>query len=256
MKRREYNFNLWCHSATILIRYKPDRRAVSQELMGHLEDHREALMEKGLSAEEASAQALEAMGSAQEIALQLAAIHKPWLGYLSSLIKAAAILTAALAVFYTLTIGGSFLSALTSTRNFDSIPVNYGPLDHYCHPNVSDSSDGYRFKVTEAGYSKLHSELYFQLEVIYLPWISKGDITSYIWATDSFGNYYESIADAANDDPTCIVRGGGLGSSLIFVSSMRITGFDCDAQWVELHYDRDGRDIALRIDLTGGGKDG
>lgn len=27
---------------------------------------------------------------------------------------------------------------------------------------------------------------------------------------------------------------------------------DPEAQWVELRYDRDGRDVRLRIDLTGG----
>ena len=249
-------FNIWCQKATEKIRYGPDRRVVCRELMDHLEAHRDALMEKGLSAEEAEQKALTAMGSAEEIAPQLAAIHRPWLGYLSSIMKAIAIFAAALALFCSFATGASFLSALSSTREFDSIPANHGPLDHYCHPNVSDSSDGHRFQVTEAGYSKLKRELYFQLEVMHWPWIDGGDITSYIWATDSLGNHYKSIADADYDDPACIVRDGGLYSTLIFVSSMRLTGFDPDADWVELHYDRDGRDMVLRIDLNGGGENG
>lgn len=199
---------------------------------------------------------LESMGSAEAIAPQLAAVHKPWPGYLSSIIKAIAIMTAAFAIFCYVTICGSFLHALISTRNFDSIPVNHGPLDHYCHPNVSDSSDGYRFRITEAGYSKLHGELYFQLETIHLPWVQIGSVYNRMWAVDSLGNYYDAQADAEFDDPTRLAGDGSMGSSLIFVYTMRITGFDCNAQWVELHYDRDGRDIVLRIDLTGGGEDG
>lgn len=246
----------WCHTATIQIRYRPDRKAVTRELMAHLEDHRDALMEQGLSEAEASKEALKAMGSASEIAPQLAAIHKPWLGYLSSLIKAAAIMAAALAFLCSFATGGSFLSALSSTRDFDSIPVYHGPLDYYCHPNVSDSADGYRFQVTEAGYQKARSILYFDLEMIYWPWIDAGDIPSYFWAVDSFGNYYHAMAEEKYESPNRISRGGALASSLICTYHMQINGFDTEAQWVELHYDRDGRDIVLRIDLTGGGEHG
>lgn len=249
-------FDEWCQNATARVLYKPDRKAVTEELQAHLEDRYDALIEKGLSPVEAEKQALDAMGSAEEIAPQLAAVHTPWLGYLSSIIKGAAILTATLAILCSFTVGGSFLSALASTREFDSIPVNHGPLDHYCHPNVSDSCDGYRFQVTEAGYNKSDSTLHFQLEIIYWPWIDGSDIPIHFRAVDSFGNYYDSIAEAEYDDPTRIARGGGLGSSLIFVYNMQIIGFDFDAEWIELQYDRDGRDIVLRIDLTGGGEDG
>lgn len=247
----------WCQTATEKIRYGPDREAVTRELMGHLEDHRDTLMELGLSKKDAEQKAVSAMGSAREIAPQLAAIHNPWLGYLSGIIKAAAILTAIFAIYLFVGTIGSFLHTLITTRNFDSIPANHSQLDYYCHPNVSDSSDGFRFQITEAGYSKTQSELYFQLEKICWPWIDKkGDIVAYFWATDSLGNYYHAIAEEAYDSPTRVTRGGGMSSSLISLISMQLTGFDTEAQWVELHYDRDGRDIVLRIDLTGGDEDG
>lgn len=249
-------FTSWCQKATEKIRYGPDRRVVSRELMGHLEDHRDALMEQGLTREEAERKALEAMGSAKEIAPQLAALHKPWLGYLSSLIKAAAIMAAALALLCSFATGGSFLSALSSTRDFDSIPVNHGPLDYYCRPNVSDSANGYHFQVTEAGYRKAASILYFELEMIYWPWIDAGDIAQHFWAVDNFGNYYHAMAEEKYESPNRISRSGAHASSLICTYHMQINDFDVEAQWVELHYDRDGRDIVLRIDLTGGGEDG
>lgn len=249
-------FSDWCQTATEKIRYRPDRKAVAAELMGHLEDHRDALMEQGLSKKEAERKAVSAMGSASQIAPQLAAIHKPWLGYLSGIIKAAAILTAIFAVYLTIATCGSFLHSLISTRGFDSVPANHGSLDYYCRPNVSDSADGYRFQVTEAGYQKARSILYFDLEMIHWPWIDAGYIAQHFWAVDSFGNYYHAIAEEKYESPNRISSGGGMGSSLIWISHMQINGFDCDAQWVELHYDRDGRDIVLRIDLTGGGEDG
>lgn len=71
----------WCHAATILIRFGPDRKAVYNELLAHLEERRDAFMEQGLNEREASTKALEAMGDAYEIAPQLAAIHRPFWGY-------------------------------------------------------------------------------------------------------------------------------------------------------------------------------
>ncbi len=252
----EHNFSLWCQKATEKIRYGPDRRVVSQELMDHLEDHREALMEQGLTREEAERKALDSMGSAEAIASQLAAIHTPWLGYLSSFIMFVAILTGLFAVYLTVSICGSFLHTLISSSNFDSIPANHGSLDYYAKPNVSDSSDGYRFRITEVGYKKSVSTLYVELETINWPWMDWGGISRRVWAIDSNGNYYDSIAEAEYDDPTRIHVDGGMSSSMISLGHMKIVGFDPDAQWVELHYDRDGRDIVLRIDLTGGKEHG
>ena len=75
MNRHEYNFDLWCQTATEKIRYRPDRKAVAAELMAHLEDHRDALMERGLSQKEAERKAVTAMGSAQEIAARVQTVN-------------------------------------------------------------------------------------------------------------------------------------------------------------------------------------
>lgn len=245
-------FEAWCAKATGQIRYKPDREAVTEELYRHLEDRYDALTGKGLSPAEAQKQALESMGSAEEIAPQLAAVHTPWLGYIYRLVLTLAVVFAVFAIFVGLSQIGSFLHTLITTRNFESIPANYESLDYYCHLKVSDSSDGYHFRVNEAGYSKRDAALYFDLEMIYWPWIESGNTVYYFWAVDSLGNYYESQADGKYGDPTRVTCGGGMGSSMIFIYKMQINGFDCDAQWVELHYDRDGRDLTLRIDLSGG----
>ena len=243
----------WCQRATREIRYKPDREAVTMELYHHLEDRYDALIGKGLSPSDAEKQALESMGSAEEIAPQLAAIHSPWLGYIFQIVRSLAVIFATLAIFLAVASFGSLLHTLVTTRNFDSIPANHPNLDYYFYPKVSTWCGGYRYQINEAGYSRKDAKLYFDLEMIYIPWNDAGNICHLIWAVDSLGNYYDCRDQAEyTDDPTRVSYAGGMGSSMIFIQNMVIMGFDCDAQWVELHYDRDGRNLVLRIDLTGG----
>ena len=249
-------FLIWCQAATEKIRYGPDRKAVSQELMAHLEDHRDALMAQGMSKEEAERKAVTAMGSASEIAPQLAAIHSPWLGYLLSIVRAATVITALFTIFYCMVTLGSFAHNIVSANRFDSLPANFGPLDYYDHPNVRDASDGRYYQVTEAGYSKAEAELYAEIRTIYWPHFRYMNGFVDFWAVDSFGNYYVSIREAAYDDIPRIKRAGYATSECIAHYTFILSDFHCEAEWVELHYDRDGRDIVLRIDLTGGGENG
>lgn len=73
----------WAFQACAHIRFKPDRAAVEEELLAHLEDKAEAILrEKELTVYEAERQALASMGDADEVGRQLAAVYRPWLGYL------------------------------------------------------------------------------------------------------------------------------------------------------------------------------
>ena len=252
----ENNFSLWCQKATEKIRYEPDRRVVSQELMDHLEDHRDALMKQGLTREEAERKALEAMGSAQEIAPQLGAIHKPWLGYLFSMMRTLAVTAAACAIFLLVVNVWSLVFDIVSANRYDWLPNNFASVDYYCHPNVTDSSDGRFFQVTEAGYRSEHSEFYVEIRTIYWPNLENWGVLGNFWAVDSFGNYYASIREAGYENIPRLDPLGWSTSNCIAHYHFKITNFDCDAQWVELHYDQDGRDVVLRIDLTGGNQNG
>lgn len=258
MKKQEFNFDLWCRVATGGIRYGPDRKVVFQELIDHLEDHRDALMKQGITREEAERKALEAMGSAQEIAPQLGAIHKPWLGYLFSTVRAIVATTTAFAIFLTVVSIWSLVFHIIRANRYDWLPNNFASVDYFCRPNVSDSSDGRYFQVTEAGYRSEHSEFYVEIRTIYWPNLENWGVGVFekFWAVDSFGNYYASIQEA---DQANIPRLDTLGwstSSCISHYHFVIRDFNCDAQWVELHYDQDGRDVVLRIDLTGGNQNG
>lgn len=55
-------FNEFCRRVCSVIRWRAARRPVADELAAHLEDHAAAPMERGISEEEATQRALEAMG--------------------------------------------------------------------------------------------------------------------------------------------------------------------------------------------------
>lgn len=250
-------FDDWCRKATAKIRYGPDRRAVEKELKAHLEDRYDELTAQGLSFEEATVKALESMGSAAEIAPQLGAIHRPWLGYLYSFFKFVGITSSLLAVFF---IGVHLWTAgwyhARSVR-FESLPANVENISFYCKPNLSAEAEGYQISIQEAAVAEVEGDIrfYFEMEIRWWPWMKSFSATEDFWAVDSLGNYYYPYSDTAFDLPR-VIRGGSSATAGFYNSSMALTMFDADAQWVEIRYDRDGRDLVFRIDLTGGGNHG
>lgn len=244
-------FDEWCAKAVSQIRYRPDRDIVYHELKAHLEDHYDALIGEGFSPEDAKRMALEAMGSAEMIAPQLGEIHRPFLGYLYSITRFLAIAACGWALFLLVAFAGSHIHAVLSTANYPSLQEE-GRGGFYSHPNVSDSSDGYRFKITEAAVNAEGDTLYLELQTTYWPWMQQPEIINWFWATDSKDNYYASRIEAQYADIPKVTDGGGFFSQGFASQNLQITHFDSTAEWVELHYDRDGRDIVLRVTLTGG----
>lgn len=245
------DFDDWCYHAVAEIRFKPDREAVFTELKAHLEDHYDDLIAQGHPSEIAKRLALEAMGDPEAIAPQLGAIHKPWLGYIYRIVKWVTIPTCALAIFLLIAFTGSHIHSLVSTANYESLREE-AEGGYYCQPNVSDHSDGYRFKVTEAAVNAPGDTLYFELQVTYWPWMPQPGIVNHFWAVDSLGNRYISRYEAQFDDVPKVAYQGGFYSQGFESNSLEVRHFDSSADWLELHYDRDGRDIVLLIDLTGG----
>ena len=73
-------FSDWCAKAVGEVLFLPDRKQIERELTDHFEDHRDALLALGYSAEEATEQAIEAMGDPKEVGRALNRVHKFWLG--------------------------------------------------------------------------------------------------------------------------------------------------------------------------------
>lgn len=245
------NFEDWCFRAVSQIRFKPDQEAVYAELKAHLEDHYDDLLAQGHSQDQARRLALEAMGDPEEIAPQLGAIHKPWLGYAYRVVKWVTIPVCIWALFLLIAFGGSHLHALLSTANYDSLREEAEGGSYY-QPNVTDTSDGYRFTVTEAAVNAAGDTLFIELQITYWPWMPQPGIVNHFWALDNLGNRYISRYETQFDDVPKVTYQVGFYSQGFESNGLEIRHFDSGAEWLELHYDRDGRDIVLRIDLTGG----
>ena len=260
---RNTKFDAWCETATAKIRCWTDRSAVSDELRGHLEDRYDALIASGCSREEATARAIEAMGSAREIAPQLGRIHSPWLGWILMTLRLIGVMAIT---------GALMLSTITGRWGL-GIPVAGGPqtvslgnLIHYAwemhsyeNPTGKTQWEGYRLEVTEAavvpdGFTLSGPELELLVGVVTPFWQTSFAVEDQLWARDSLGNEYRPVRSATEkpEEPCLYSR------KLTDVSSRQTSlwislgNFDPDAQWVEVYYDRDGRDLVLHIDLSGG----
>lgn len=268
-------FDWWCKTAAAQVRYGPDWESVYNELYAHLEDLYDAAIDRGLTADEATEYALKSMGSAAEIAPQLGAIHRPWLGWLVELTRwgiygLCAVLALQLFVFLRYNAPsqsrtpwyyenpGEPLTVYAEDSTWESRRL----LDY--DPDSRDTSDGFTFDVSRAVMS-FHDHYtdddqdayYFQCRVKVtglFQWSEIRDIPIHdFWAVDSLGNVYSSFKNDAYSYQRSV--SGNLEWTGYFSCTMDLwlNNFSSQAaQWIELRYDRDGRDIRLRIDLNGG----
>lgn len=268
-----YEFDNWCKQAVKGIKYPPDRKSVYTELYDHLEDRYGDFISQGFEKEPAVQETLTVMGDAKELSAMLAQIHRPFWGFLYSFSKWLLICATALMLLYM----GIYLyhsNFSTSAADFAYEPyTDTSQTDEfgrkwertlYTEPDAKASSDGYTFTITRAAQWQITdtevserqdlSQLHFQLKVTNpCPWAVHTDIVRWFWAVDSLGNhYYSSYERNLSTDSAILVSYARTG---LFTDSYEIfcdNYVSSDAEWIELHYDRSGRDIVLRIDLTGG----
>ena len=266
-------FARWCALAVEDIKYKPDRNRVYDELYAHLEDRCAAMTEAGVPEREAVKQALAAMGSAAEAAEQLEKIHRPFWGYFLLTARWLLLFAAVLAL---LTVPRwlrdqdySSDKGLFSAVWFGQDAMDNGSLHgerlFYTRPMARDRSDGYFFTLTDA--AEWHEtgsiegreidtlSFYLSVEAFNLrPWAQYSDILREFYAVDSLGNRYEAMHLCPSGGETPSLVGNPTRTGLFTVTwglwlrDYRSHG----AEWIELRYDRSGRDVRLRIDLTGG----
>ena len=254
----------WCSRAVRQIRYPPDRNAVYKELYQHLQDRCESFTAKGIPDEEAKEMAVAAMGSPEEIAPQLAQIHRPFWGYCYSITKwvlVAAMVITLIHLFIFVTEKYDFWTM--PYRDYHTAqPDGYwvrGERVYYAEPNVSASLDSFRLTVKKvtirhnASVQDFPDRMYIRLRITKsVPWADNPDMYLWFRAVDSLGNTYRSYAETDHRSPYLGIaeqKDDPFGITLDFVL------YDCvsrDAEWIELRYNRNGRDFVLRIDLTGG----
>lgn len=267
----------WCEKATSLIRFHPDKMVVYQELYDHLDERRDALMERGLEEKEATGKALEAMGDAEALAPELAAAHPPFWGYALrvSKILLVVLLVLSLKPLWDYATDLNFYDKPNAHRPFDVYDsASYGgdtgrTLQHLSQPGVSSSSDGSTFTVTDAAVFTEYSDvlgrdrtyLYVLIrQTSLLPakeyaeyfQNSYSAITGWFCARDSLGNVYEGYHFQPDAVEKFMVSDSVQSGLFTCTHECRIPDFPADAEWVEIYYRREGRDLTLHIDLTGG----
>lgn len=265
----------WAARACSHIRFRPDRAAVEKELLAHLEDEATALLESGLTGEQAQKKALDSMGDADEVGRQLAAVHRAWLGYLWIWSRRVLILCMVVAVWAALGFSNRVMFSGRNLRWWQDYPTYHseddGEYQTYTEltPDCRDESDGYTFTVPAAmlahnepyvmsndwgGYLvEENTTLYLTVRAeTWLPTMAGCTAFRDFYAVDDRGNYYCSWFDPGADSDRCLT--GNYTTTGLWTSVYEGWVFcvDPEASWIELRYDRDGRDVRLRIDLTGG----
>lgn len=252
-----YLFKEWCRKAVSGIRFPPDRVQVGTELYRHLEDRYEEFLSQGHSELEAQQLAVEAMGDAWAIAPQLAAIHHPFWGYF---LRTTRILLISILIFTVVPFGRYLYRENFERADFFDYYNTADGFTQLFHdePELSFTENGYTFTLREA--TQWHSEEYgtytfclILTEFHPLPWMEHGQAGVWIWARDSLGTVYESDQSHFPGSDTPVLSGFAVNTSPFSSTyQMWISDDLTDVQWLELRYDRDGRDYTMRIDLTGG----
>ena len=256
----------WAENAVSRIVFPGDKRKVYEELMAHMEDHRDALMEQGMTERQACEAVEKAMGDPWAVAKDLAAIHRPFWGYF---LRATRIIMVLLLIAILFPLDSFLQERLFRNPHFRGWDVydtqSYGGDTNRTLLHMSDQdsyfeTDGYTYTVTKA--VVFHEEEYdrttFQCRIKEFnprPWATHAETGRWFWAEDSNGNYYYSDYETAQDEEPrkqaiyAYVTAEGL---LTNTYEFWINNFPV-AEWVKLHYTRDGRDEMLFINLTGGG---
>ena len=73
----------FCGHVCAFVRVAPDHAAITAELTGHMEEHRDALLEThpNMTLWDAESRAVQAMGDAEELGRWLDQVHSPLLGW-------------------------------------------------------------------------------------------------------------------------------------------------------------------------------
>jgi len=267
-------FNKWCAVATARILYPPDRKAVYRELRNHMDDHYERILAQGISEREAMQTVLQAMGSPEEIAPQLGALHRPFWGYF---LRINQILTAVLLVLALFSmwnyVADLHLYDAPHTHGFDIFdPASYADsnvriLHHLSEPNASFSSEAGTFTVTDTAVFTTFPDEYHSFTQLcllvrqqsLLPWAEHEEyfqfdgVANWFSARDSLGNIYSCYMDRRYQDTNHLNSQTVQSGIFTGTHELYVADFPQNAQWVEILYSRDGREYVLRIDLTGGG---
>lgn len=219
------------------VKFKFDHEAIKEELEEHIEDMLEDLREEGLEEKEAMAAAVLHMGDPDEIGEQLNRAHRPLLGTVWLISKAAAIIMIVLTAISVIWSGVDLIKNLTSDYDMDK--RYYGDV-------VYTVDVGERFKMDDMNIV-IDELVYYEkgtMEIRYRMW--DDPFSRSIKWTFSFN--YGCFTD--EDGNSYLSGGGGGGGGPIARYQSYIEDFPYDAEKFIIDYDYSGRKIYCEIPLT------
>ena len=244
------NFQIWVNAVCEQVRFRPDHKAIEEELRVHYEDHVKDLLRLGRSRELAEERALAAMGDAREVGRALDRVHKPWLGWLwkasRTLLLALVLLTLAAALQNS---GGKNLLYRTQAEwNWEeppasavSVELEHGTL--YAAPGDVTEEDGHTVAEVRLWMKMgdpLGTELWYGVRSWFFTWRDgRGELSYYRRDNASWtwpeSRYWTYNAEAASSGWTR------------FRQTVKLV-LDGPPRWAEVSYPLSGQDWVLRVE--------
>lgn len=259
----------WAQQAVRGIVSRKERESARQELLDHIDDHKEALVAAGFSIGEAEQQAVAAMGDPDITAKLLRRAHQPILTRILQVSKWVILqLAVLLFAFYIQWGDGQLKDLIPPTLDYSE----YAPfLTPGCNEPgwskklyileqpVSTTCGGYRFTVERVAVMRDEAGKPYIILLMLAQWEGPlhkvPRLGSKLGITDDLGNTFL----AYNQDDT--VNGGGW-VRWEYTDAAAAEGWhhigihydrpvDQDLRWIQLEYTMEETSFALHIDLTG-----
>lgn len=264
----------YCRAVCAQVRFKPDHAAITEELFGHILDRRDALMEQGLSRQEAEARAVAAMGDPEEVGKALNKEHSWLLGWFQvwfhRLFSVGLVCLVLLALRYALPTLSSLLPHSEQGYVFNQwVPIDNDSITYDQNisqnalldfrPEVSVRTDDYTFTVTRAVLRESGGFLHLDYILKVTHWNPQNanpEFRDYLSAVDDLGNWYLGRGLNPDDYPNAagVFRdsAGNPKASYAFVTyyEMWVGGIEPEAKELTLVYDRAGHQVHLTLSLT------
>ena len=262
---RNIRLRRWCSDATLGIRISPDKELVAQELYDHFYDRMAELLSGGLDGDSAERSVKEFMGNPLAVNTPLGQLHRP---FWTLALRWAHRAMVALAILTLLCYGIHYLDTTFFRNTIVEFDRSAPPALSGTHqllwkdaPKVTETADGYRIRAYQTTLwhtTTLDGEqrllLNIQLKITNpIPWSECPNFGDWIWAEDSTGNHYVCAGlDTSAMEPTILPTQYHTGPTSYILDLWIFQYASEDALWLDLHYDRDGRDLTWRIPLPGG----
>jgi hypothetical protein len=246
------NFDLFCDSVLSGIprATKRERADIREELLDHLESHKEVLLGYGVEEEQAEREAVEAMGDAGKIGAAWNAMLSPfwlWLGRLCCAACVFIVLFNLSDIYY------------KADRLFDSLGIRYGA------ETASESRDLTGYDLiweTDPGIRKKFGEHIIRIERVELYERITGPLQEYVaqvyfvsWHQDIFGQSlnYSALMQTEKYGPGVTDKGGGGSQSGYATWARDRLEVEKGLEAIEISFDYNGNHLEATVPLDWGG---